>query len=100
MNNKNNNPSSNLSPNSTATNTASSNSSIPRGHNNSKDLQVIKKLPLIQEHDDPFDYQATVDALVHQFLDDHEETRIASFDWLLMLHKKAPKKVRRMLSYM
>nr|CAG8435610.1 13585_t:CDS:2 [Entrophospora candida]CAG8472970.1 6748_t:CDS:2 [Entrophospora candida] len=66
---------------------------LPRSHNNNKDLQVIKKLSFIQEHDDPFDYQATVDALVHQFLDDHEETRIASFDWLLMLHKKAPKKV-------
>ena len=51
-------------------------------------------IPLdLKNHSDPFDYQATVDALVHQFLDEHEETRVASLDWLLMLHKKAPHKV-------
>jgi vacuole morphology and inheritance protein 14 len=48
---------------------------------------------------DPFDYQATVDTLVLQFMNDHEETRVASLEWLLMLHKKAPKKVRT-LSWM
>ncbi|CAG8549863.1 5288_t:CDS:10, partial [Ambispora leptoticha] len=42
---------------------------------------------------DPFDYQATVDALMHQLMNEHEETRVASLEWLLMLHKKAPKKI-------
>ncbi|KAG0177101.1 hypothetical protein DFQ28_006315 [Apophysomyces sp. BC1034] len=42
---------------------------------------------------EPFDYQATVVNLRLQFLNNHEETRVASLEWLLMLHKKAPKKV-------
>lgn len=42
---------------------------------------------------DPFDYGATVNALTLQFLNEHEETRVAALDWLLMLHQKAPKKV-------
>lgn len=44
---------------------------------------------------DPFDYGATVNALTLQFLNEHEETRVAALEWLLMLHTKAPKKVRR-----
>ncbi|KAI7864973.1 vacuolar protein 14 C-terminal Fig4p binding-domain-containing protein [Spinellus fusiger] len=43
--------------------------------------------------EDPFDFQATVAHLRLQFLNEHEETRIASLDWLLMLYKKAPKKI-------
>lgn len=42
---------------------------------------------------DPFDYGATVNALTLQFLNEHEETRVAALEWLLMLHQKAPKKV-------
>ena len=41
-----------------------------------------------------FDYQATVNALTIQFLSEHEETRVAALKWLIMLHQKAPKKVR------
>lgn len=37
-----------------------------------------------------FDYVATVNALTLQFLDEHEQTRVASLEWLLMLHKRAP----------
>ncbi|KAF9915942.1 PtdIns(3,5)P(2) sythesis regulation factor [Lobosporangium transversale] len=37
-----------------------------------------------------FDYVATVHALTLQFLNEHEQTRIASLEWLLMLHKRAP----------
>nr|CAG8433303.1 6225_t:CDS:10 [Entrophospora candida] len=44
------------------------------------------------EEVDPFDYHSTVRSLVHQFTNDHEETRIASLDLLIMLHKKVPKK--------
>ncbi len=43
--------------------------------------------------DDPFDYATTVDSLTLQFLHEHEETRVAAFDWLIMLHQKAPNKV-------
>ncbi|CAG8684513.1 17009_t:CDS:10 [Cetraspora pellucida] len=50
-------------------------------------------LPSIDEQADPFDYQATVESLVRQFSNVHEETRVASLDWLLMLHKKSPKKI-------
>ena len=43
---------------------------------------------------DPFDYYATVNSLTLQFLNEHEETRVAAFDWLIMLHKKAPNRVK------
>ncbi|CAG8570471.1 5329_t:CDS:10 [Paraglomus occultum] len=58
-----------------------------------KSPQALLPVDLGKSLSDPFDYQATVDALVHQFLDEHEETRVASLDWLLMLHKKAPHKI-------
>ena len=38
-------------------------------------------------------YAAAVNALTLQFLNEHEETRVAALSWLLMLHRKAPKKV-------
>jgi vacuole morphology and inheritance protein 14 len=59
-------------------------------------LQQKKKSMMISHIDsstDPFDYQATVANLRLQFLNQHEETRVASLDWLLMLHKKAPNKI-------
>ncbi|KAJ3024979.1 UNVERIFIED_CONTAM: hypothetical protein HDU68_007593, partial [Siphonaria sp. JEL0065] len=40
-----------------------------------------------------FDIAGAVESLTRQFRNEHEETRIASMDWLLMLHKKAPKRV-------
>ncbi|KAI9486945.1 MAG: vacuolar protein 14 C-terminal Fig4p binding-domain-containing protein [Benjaminiella poitrasii] len=58
--------------------------------------QQKKKSLMISQADsdtDPFDYQATVANLRLQFLNQHEETRVASLDWLLMLHKKAPNKI-------
>lgn len=39
------------------------------------------------------DYAAAVNALTLQFLNEHEATRVAALSWLLMLHRKAPKKV-------
>jgi hypothetical protein len=39
------------------------------------------------------DYAAAVSALTLQFLNAHEETRVAALGWLIMLHRKAPKKV-------
>ena len=52
-----------------------------------------KVVPNRDTPDDPFDYPMTVNSLTLQFLNEHEETRVAAFDWLLMLHKKAPNKV-------
>jgi hypothetical protein len=54
---------------------------------NSKDSKSQDNL------NDPFDYFATVNSLTLQFLNEYEETRVAAFDWLIMLHKKAPNKV-------
>ncbi len=39
------------------------------------------------------DYAAAVNALTLQFLNENEETRVAALNWLIMLHRKAPKKV-------
>ena len=40
------------------------------------------------------DYAAAVNALTLQFLNEHEATRVAALTWLIMLHRKAPRKVR------
>ncbi|KAI9332131.1 vacuolar protein 14 C-terminal Fig4p binding-domain-containing protein [Zopfochytrium polystomum] len=42
---------------------------------------------------DLFDMQATVETLTLNFQDGSEETRVASMDWLIMLHRKAPRKI-------
>ena len=39
------------------------------------------------------DYGAAVNSLTLQFLNEHEATRVAALSWLLMLHRKAPRKV-------
>lgn len=39
------------------------------------------------------DYAAAVNALTLQFLNEHEASRVAALTWLLMLHRKAPRKV-------
>jgi len=41
------------------------------------------------------DYEGAVNALTLQFLNEHEATRVAALAWLIMLHRKAPRKVRR-----
>ena len=46
------------------------------------------------EDEDVFDYVATVNGLTVQFLSEHEQTRVAALQWLIMLHQKAPKKVQ------
>lgn len=45
---------------------------------------------------DPFDYQATVNMLALQLLDQHEETRVTALEWLIMLHQKAPQRILTM----
>jgi vacuole morphology and inheritance protein 14 len=39
------------------------------------------------------DYAAAVNSLTLQFLNENEGTRVAALSWLLMLHRKAPRKV-------
>ncbi|KFY48178.1 hypothetical protein V495_01550 [Pseudogymnoascus sp. VKM F-4514 (FW-929)] len=39
------------------------------------------------------DYAAAVSSLTLLFLNDHEATRVAALTWLLMLHRKAPRKL-------
>ena len=39
------------------------------------------------------DYNAAVGALTQHFLDHREATRVAALTWLIMLHRKAPRKV-------
>lgn len=39
------------------------------------------------------DYAAAVGALTLHFLNEHEATRVAALSWLIMLHRKAPRKV-------
>lgn len=45
-----------------------------------------------QTHVD-IDYAAAVNSLTLLFLNDHEATRVAALTWLIMLHRKAPRKV-------
>lgn len=39
------------------------------------------------------DYDAAVSSLTLLFLNDHEATRVAALTWLIMLHRKAPRRV-------
>lgn len=39
------------------------------------------------------DYEAAVNALTTQFLNEHEATRVAALSWLIMLQSKAPRQV-------
>ena len=39
------------------------------------------------------DYAAAVNALTLHFLNEHEATRVAALSWLIMLHRRAPRKV-------
>ncbi|KAJ5174340.1 Protein VAC14 [Penicillium canariense] len=39
------------------------------------------------------DYAAAVSSLTLQFLNENEATRVAALSWLIMLHRKAPRKV-------
>ncbi|KAK4548979.1 hypothetical protein LTR36_008752 [Oleoguttula mirabilis] len=43
-------------------------------------------------HND-LDYESAVNALTLQFLHEHEATRVAALAWLIMLHRKSPRKI-------
>jgi vacuole morphology and inheritance protein 14 len=45
-----------------------------------------------KDHTD-LDYEAAVQSLTLQFLHEHEATRVAALAWLIMLHRKSPRKI-------
>ena len=57
--------------------------------------------PLSEEPQNPttlddtieLDYEAAVNALTLQFLHEHEATRVAALAWLIMLHRKSPRRI-------
>ncbi len=49
--------------------------------------------PALSKHPVDLDYAAAVNSLTLLFLNDHEATRVAALTWLLMLHRKAPRKL-------
>ncbi|KAG0647357.1 vac14 [Hyphodiscus hymeniophilus] len=57
---------------------------------NKPETPIPQSLPQLQVD---LDYAAAVNSLTLLFLNDHEATRVAALTWLLMLHRKAPRKV-------
>ena len=49
--------------------------------------------PVTPKQNSDLDYGAAVGALTLHFLNEHEATRVAALAWLIMLHRKAPRKV-------
>lgn len=47
----------------------------------------------LQQPQTDLDYAAAVSSLTLLFLNDYEATRVAALTWLIMLHRKAPRKV-------
>ena len=68
---------------------ASSQSPIPTGPGDYSGEDVTTPE---QPHTD-LDYEAAVNALTLQFLHNHEATRVAALQWLIMLHRKSPRRI-------
>ena len=49
--------------------------------------------PVPEDSFSGLDYTAAVGALTLHFLNEHEATRVAALAWLIMLHRRAPRKV-------
>lgn len=47
----------------------------------------------ISQDSTDLDYDAAVNSLTLQFLNEHENSRVAALSWLLMLHRKSPRKI-------
>lgn len=52
----------------------------------------VEDAEVVDAHPD-LDYEAAVSALTLQFLHEHEATRVAALAWLIMLHRKSPRKI-------
>ncbi|KAF7549791.1 hypothetical protein G7046_g8226 [Stylonectria norvegica] len=61
-------------------------------HAHSRSLSTPANVSAAQTQAD-LDYAAAVNSLTLLFLNDHVATRVASLTWLIMLHRKAPRKV-------
>lgn len=61
-------------------------------HSHSRSLSTPVDISNSQTNAD-LDYAAAVNSLTLLFLNDHEATRVAALTWLIMLHRKAPRKV-------
>jgi len=65
----------------------------------SRTPQVVTPEPppeVLEAPDQPhidLDYEGAVSALTLQFLHEHEATRVAALAWLIMLHRKSPRKI-------
>jgi vacuole morphology and inheritance protein 14 len=63
-------------------------------HNRSNSIPVPIPSPLTIAHPQvDLDYAAAVNSLTLLFLNDYEATRVAALTWLIMLHRKAPRRV-------
>ena len=63
-------------------------------HNRSSANAPTSSIPSVHHHPQAdLDYAAAVNSLTLLFLNDHEATRVAALTWLIMLHRKAPRKV-------
>ncbi|KAI1082648.1 vacuole morphology and inheritance protein [Whalleya microplaca] len=54
--------------------------------------RILTPAPSVHPQPD-LDYAAAVNSLTLLFLNDHEATRVAAMTWLIMLHRKAPRKI-------
>ena len=64
-----------------------------KGENGATDLTPRSSAAATPQPSNDLDYAAAVGALTLQFLNEHEATRVAALAWLIMLHRKAPRKV-------
>lgn len=71
--------------------TPSSRPDVPQ--NDSKRASPRNSITSAQVPPADLDYGSAVSSLTLQFLNENEVTRLAALSWLLMLHRKAPKKV-------
>ncbi|PFH55327.1 hypothetical protein XA68_18572 [Ophiocordyceps unilateralis] len=77
----------------------SSSNRAPMSCSREKDARGLapsQRRPLLQQASSSqvdLDYAAAVNSLTLLFLNDHEATRVAALTWLIMLHRKAPRKV-------
>ena len=49
--------------------------------------------PTVESAHIELDYEAAANALTLQFLHEHEATRVAALAWLIMLHRKSPRRI-------
>lgn len=66
---------------------------LPRTPNNRTPEPLLDEPSTSPKPKIDFDYEAAVNALTLQFLHEHEATRVAALAWLIMLHRKSPRRI-------